>query len=353
VAGRHHLSPVAVTLRDERGLFEETIERGPVSPIVVSSRGPTQLHVGRGASDTADDFGSLSTRTTARGLEPQEVREYVPGDIARNIDWNVTARLGDLHVREYGLENDRHVLTVLDQRAAMAVGPPGETKFDYAREVTLGFLESIDSAFDSAALYAADDEAITARYRSESAARAAQTLRGPLFQLQPRTSQTAGGSSPTGQPKQLSTIARSRIAGRLRDGTSAFERTLGPYLSAPGRIDTDDEDPIRMAIRRERIETDDEFSVIILTDDTAQKRVWDLVQFCQGTADRVTLFLTPHVLFEPGGLDDLEDAYERYLRFEEFRQELDGLPNVTAFEVGPGDRLDAILSSRRASRQRE
>jgi hypothetical protein len=108
-----------------------------------------------------------------------------------------------------------------------------------------------------------------------------------------------------------------------------------------------------MAIRRERIETDDEFSVIILTDDTAQKRVWDLVQFCQGTADRVTLFLTPHVLFEPGGLDDLEDAYERYLRFEEFRQELDGLPNVTAFEVGPGDRLDAILSSRRASRQRE
>jgi hypothetical protein len=93
--------------------------------------------------------------------------------------------------------------------------------------------------------------------------------------------------------------------------------------------------------------TDDEFSVVILTDDTDPKRLWDLVQYCRGTVDQVMLFLTPHVLFEPGGLDDLETAYERYLEFEEFRRELDGLPNVTAFEVGPGDRLDAIINARR------
>lgn len=359
VAGRHELPPVEITLRDEYGLFEETIERGPTTSVVVSSRGPSQLHVGRGASDRTEEFGAASRQTTARGLEPQEVREYVPGDIARNIDWNVTARLGDLHVREYGMESDRHVLVVVDQREAMAVGPPGETKFDYAREVALGFLESVESAFDSVALYGVDDDAVAARYSSQSATQAAGMLRGPLIGLQPKAqasqsqsqlgSHTGSGtarSTPTAA-RRLSALSRSRVAGRLGDDTSPFDRKLGPYLSAPGRIDVDDEDPIRAAVRKERMVTDDEFSVVILTDDTDPKRLWDLVQYCRGTVDQVMLFLTPHVLFEPGGLDDLETAYERYLEFEEFRRELDGLPNVTAFEVGPGDRLDAIINARR------
>ena len=44
------------------------------------------LHVGRGASNVTEEFGELSRQTTGRGLEPQEVREYVPGDFAKNID---------------------------------------------------------------------------------------------------------------------------------------------------------------------------------------------------------------------------------------------------------------------------
>jgi hypothetical protein len=104
---------------------------------------------------------------------------------------------------------------------------------------------------------------------------------------------------------------------------------------------------MRTAIQREHVATDDKLSVVLVTDDTEPRRVRETVQFARQTANQVTLFLTPHVLFEPSGLDDLETAYQRYLDFERFRQELDRLPNVTAFEVGPGDRLSAILESRR------
>jgi len=51
------------------------------------------------------------------------------------------------------------------------------------------------------------------------------------------------------------------------------------------------------------------------------------------------------VLYEPGGLADLERAYDRYLAFEEFRRELAKLDGVTALEVGPADRLSAVLEA--------
>jgi len=54
------------------------------------------------------------------------------------------------------------------------------------------------------------------------------------------------------------------------------------------------------------------------------------------------------VLYEPGGLADLERAYDRYLAFEEFRRELAKLDGVTALEVGPADRLSAVLEAGRS-----
>jgi hypothetical protein len=65
----------------------------------------------------------------------------------------------------------------------------------------------------------------------------------------------------------------------------------------------------------------------------------------------VLVFLTPTVLFAPGELADLEHAYARYREFEIFRRDLARLERVSAFEVGPGDRLDTILSTGRQRRR--
>src|SRR4029450_11968122 len=45
-----------------------------------------------------------------RGMEFEEVRPYVPGDEVRDIDWNVTARLGMPYVKRFVEE---HELTVI------------------------------------------------------------------------------------------------------------------------------------------------------------------------------------------------------------------------------------------------
>ena len=49
--------------------------------------------------------GYLST-FKGRGIEFTEVREYVPGDDVRAIDWNVTARTGIPHIKTFVEERD-------------------------------------------------------------------------------------------------------------------------------------------------------------------------------------------------------------------------------------------------------
>ena len=86
---------------------------------------------------------------------------------------------------------------------------------------------------------------------------------------------------------------------------------------------------------------------VLLTDDTHRTETRETAKLARRGSGRCLVFLTPTVLFEPGGLADLESAYARYREFEEFRRGLDSLDRVRAFEVAPGDRIGALLADRR------
>ena len=60
------------------------------------------------------------------------VRPYEDGDDVRNIDWNVTARSGDLHVKTYIEERELSVMLVLDSSASLNFGSRLKTKHQVA-----------------------------------------------------------------------------------------------------------------------------------------------------------------------------------------------------------------------------
>ncbi|PZR00320.1 MAG: DUF58 domain-containing protein [Cereibacter sphaeroides] len=66
--------------------------------------------------------GRRASRLRGRGLEFEEIRAYLPGDDIRNMDWRVTARTGNPHVRVTREERDRPALILVDQRQAMFFG---------------------------------------------------------------------------------------------------------------------------------------------------------------------------------------------------------------------------------------
>lgn len=66
--------------------------------------------------------GRHASRLRGRGLNFEELRGYLPGDDVRSIDWKVTARTGEPHVRVYTEERDRPALLLVDQRMSMFFG---------------------------------------------------------------------------------------------------------------------------------------------------------------------------------------------------------------------------------------
>lgn len=66
--------------------------------------------------------GRHASRFRGRGLNFEELRGYAPGDDVRSIDWKVTARTGEPHIRVFSEERDRPALLVVDQRMSMFFG---------------------------------------------------------------------------------------------------------------------------------------------------------------------------------------------------------------------------------------
>jgi uncharacterized protein (DUF58 family) len=72
--------------------------------------------------------GNYHTLFYGPGLDFADLRQYQPEDDIRHIDWNVTARLNELHVRQYYEEREITAWFLLDISPSMAFGPAERTK---------------------------------------------------------------------------------------------------------------------------------------------------------------------------------------------------------------------------------
>jgi uncharacterized protein (DUF58 family) len=69
-----------------------------------------------------------------QGMEFAEVREYVPGDDVRTIDWNVTARFGQPFIKKYAEERELTVFFLVDASGSQHFGSRGRSKMELAAE---------------------------------------------------------------------------------------------------------------------------------------------------------------------------------------------------------------------------
>ncbi|MFP4549529.1 MAG: DUF58 domain-containing protein [Spirochaetales bacterium] len=69
------------------------------------------------------------------GIEFDEVREYVDGDDARLIDWNVSSRMSEPYAKTFREERELTLFLIVDVSASLALGPPDRTRREVAAEV--------------------------------------------------------------------------------------------------------------------------------------------------------------------------------------------------------------------------
>jgi uncharacterized protein (DUF58 family) len=83
--------------------------------------------------------GQYQSAFKGRGMEFAEVRQYIPGDEVRTIDWNVTARTGIPHVKRYIEERELTVMLLVDASASNRFGSVRQFKQELAAEIAALF----------------------------------------------------------------------------------------------------------------------------------------------------------------------------------------------------------------------
>jgi uncharacterized protein (DUF58 family) len=81
--------------------------------------------------------GDYRTMLRGVGVDVADLREYVPGDDVRHIDWNVTARTDVAHVRTYLEDRELTAWLLLDRSPSMGFGPSERQKETVLIEVAV------------------------------------------------------------------------------------------------------------------------------------------------------------------------------------------------------------------------
>jgi uncharacterized protein (DUF58 family) len=114
---------------------EETPDRPGPGPLPDAALRALDVTIGRRMDALL--AGDYRAAFLGDGTELAQVRPYVPGDDVRRIDWNVTARTGEPHVRVHLAERVLVSWLVLDTSASMQFGTADRRKADVAEGVAI------------------------------------------------------------------------------------------------------------------------------------------------------------------------------------------------------------------------
>lgn len=102
--------------------------------------------------------GAYLSRFKGRGMDFEELREYMPGDDVRDIDWNVTNRMGRPFVKRYREERELAAVIAMDISGSSAFGSGNRTKREFAAEIAATLATSAARNGDKVALLLFSDE---------------------------------------------------------------------------------------------------------------------------------------------------------------------------------------------------
>jgi uncharacterized protein (DUF58 family) len=114
---------------------EPTPERPGPGPLPEALLRALEVSIGRRVGGLL--AGDYRSTILGEGTELAQVRPYVPGDDVRHIDWNVTARTGEPHVRVQLAERVLVTWLVLDTSPSMQFGTADRRKADVAEGVAI------------------------------------------------------------------------------------------------------------------------------------------------------------------------------------------------------------------------
>jgi uncharacterized protein (DUF58 family) len=136
--GEYEFGSIRVFVRSPLGLVSRRFNFGqaetlPVYPSFLQMRKYELMAI----SNRLTEIGIKKIRRLGHSLEFEQIKNYVPGDDYRNINWKASARQGSLMTNSYTDEKSQQVYCVIDKSRAMKMPFEGLSLLDYAINASL------------------------------------------------------------------------------------------------------------------------------------------------------------------------------------------------------------------------
>jgi uncharacterized protein (DUF58 family) len=136
--GEYEFGAIRIYIKSPIGLIRRRYnfnqaETLPVYPSFLQMRKYELMAI----SNHLTDIGVKKIRRLGHSLEFEQVKNYVPGDDYRTINWKATARQGSLMTNQYTDEKSQHVYCIIEKSRAMKMPFEGLSLLDYAINATL------------------------------------------------------------------------------------------------------------------------------------------------------------------------------------------------------------------------
>lgn len=112
---------------------------------------------------SGDMTGLMQSAFRGNGMMFEEVRSYVPGDDIRHMDWNVSARLQQPHVKVFREERQQTIRLMIDKSRSMTLALDGRPRNEVALEIAWAFAALADQAQDEIGVEFFNSNEITQR----------------------------------------------------------------------------------------------------------------------------------------------------------------------------------------------
>ncbi len=146
--GQRQIGILDIKLRDRYRLTEGWVQVGlpwlGIRPV------PARLNSSVVLSRLPSRLGEHPSRATGEGGEFAGVREFVPGDRQRRINWPATTRLGKLHLSTFAAERTQNLVVIADTTSD--VGEPGSSTLDHVLRGSAGVITRYLAARDRVGL---------------------------------------------------------------------------------------------------------------------------------------------------------------------------------------------------------
>lgn len=183
--GRHELPPLAARTEGPLGLARRDHRVGDAQAVLVYPDLQAAARVVQAVrSGTFGNEGRTRRGPLGLGTDFESVRDYVPDDDVRQVNWRATARLGRPMSNQYRIEQDRDVVCVLDSGRLMAAPLGDRTRLDVTVDAATAVCLVADELGDRSGTVAFDSEL---RRRVSPRRDGGRTVVRALFDLEPST----------------------------------------------------------------------------------------------------------------------------------------------------------------------